>query len=185
MSRKLSLNGAPHAENLSSQPTPHGSKPSNQSIEPPNKRVKVGATSIPVIPIAPPLPAKPSKAASKTLTKKKLLEFDKANPREGRIDPDRPSQRQNHFQRGLVSESDREELSEAGESAVKQLLSVFKRAYTAAVYPPRRHQASRQEPIPASEKPSETLRYGGISQQGKGTVGTRKKPALVDASQTL
>lgn len=82
-----------------------------------------------------------NKAAAKTLTKKKLQEFDKANPpqndeyRNKRI---RQDAHQTVGGKRLISEAAFDDLSEEGKEACLQLLTIFKRAHTKAVYPPRK-----------------------------------------------
>ena len=72
-----------------------------------------------------------SKAANKTLTKKKLNDFNKANSRESHLHNQNALEYDNHgsFQ------SDLETLSESGHRAASYLLSVLNRAHKAAVFP--------------------------------------------------
>lgn len=83
-----------------------------------------------------------SKANAKTLTKKKLQEFDEANQRQ---EPTTSNQRTQKF----LSKGHRERkqseltLSEDGEEAVRELLSLVVRAHQAAVYPPRNRTSQK------------------------------------------
>lgn len=90
-----------------------------------------------------------SKAQAKTLTKRKLQEFDKANHRR---DENAYSQKTKRFlndhseeeEEGDDAGSSRERfetLSEEGEEIVRQLISVIRRANLAAVFPPQQRGA--------------------------------------------
>jgi hypothetical protein len=78
------------------------------------------------------------RSQNKTLTKKKLQEFDEANLRE--TPHQTTNQRTQKFLSkgtGATRKLSGDTLSDDGEEAVRELLSVIKRAHEAAVYPPK------------------------------------------------
>lgn len=113
-----------------------------------------------------------NRAIAKTLTKKKLQEFDKVNPpqneayRNKRIRLD--AQQNMGGEKRSLSDAAFEELSEEGKEACLQLLTIFKRAHSKAVYPVRK------------PKVRPTLAEHAQAPQGEPGVGqTKRKPGQI------